>query len=55
MLVILGPLAASPDWAKKRKVAVNITSTEMTTLWKLAMVKNIGDGENVYGFNEVGG
>lgn len=30
--VILGPLTASVDWAKKTKVKVRITKREMTTL-----------------------
>lgn len=39
--VILGPLTASEDWAKKTKVKVRITNREMMSLWKLAMV-NVG-------------
>lgn len=36
--VILGPFAASEDWAKKTKVKVRITKAEMMSLWMLAMV-----------------
>jgi len=36
--VILGPLTASEDWAKKTKVKVRITNREMMSLWKPAMV-----------------
>ena len=36
--VILGPLAASDACAKKTKVTVRIKSTEMTSLWKVAIV-----------------
>ena len=39
--VIFGPLAAEEVCAKKRKVAVKISSTEITTLWRLAILKNI--------------
>ena len=45
--VILGPLTASVDWAKKTKVKVRITKREMTTLWKLAMI----DGMSNYSSN----
>jgi hypothetical protein len=36
--VILGPLTASEDWAKKTKVKVRITNSEMMSLWKPAMI-----------------
>lgn len=36
--VILGPLVASERWAKKRKLAVNTKSSEITDRCKLAMV-----------------
>jgi hypothetical protein len=36
--VILGPLTASEDWAKKTKVKVRITNREMMSLWKPAMI-----------------
>lgn len=35
--VILGPLVASERWAKKRKLAVNTKSSEITDRWKFAM------------------
>lgn len=35
--VILGPLVASERWAKKRKLAVNTKSSEMTDRCKFAM------------------
>lgn len=37
--MILGPLTASEDWAKKTKVKVRITNKEMMSLWKLAMIE----------------
>lgn len=41
LCVINGPLEASDDCAKKRKVAVNRSSSEITKRWKFAIVKNI--------------
>lgn len=35
--VILGPLVASERWAKKRKLAVNTRSSEITDRCKFAM------------------
>lgn len=37
MSVILGPLVASERWAKKRKLAVNTRSSEITDRCKFAM------------------
>jgi hypothetical protein len=41
LCVILGPLAASVDCAKKSNVAVRISNAEIMIRWKPAMLSNI--------------
>jgi len=38
LTVILGPLTASEVWAKKRKVAVRMSSNETTARWTVNIV-----------------
>lgn len=52
LLVIFGPLAALEVWARKRKPAVMISSNEMTTLCRLAMLNSINRKDTGYSLRE---